>query len=284
VIIDTHQHIWNLDLLEYSWLVPEYGTLYRSYEPRELEPQLKATGVDYTVLIQAANSYDDTNYMLRQADTFPWIIGVVGWVPLDNPREVAAILDRKYTKHPKFRGVRHLIHEEQDLNWLSRKLVLESLGLLAERGLTFDVVSVLPPHLKHVPKLAEKLPHLNLVIDHLSKPPIKAQGWNPWAKQMAEAAQHPNVYAKLSGLNTAADWNTWSADDLKPYINYVVEQFGADRLMFGSDWPVAMLAGDYQKVKTETEKAIAHLSKPQSEAIWSKTAIKFYGLKKLLGK
>jgi L-fuconolactonase len=282
VIIDTHQHIWNLDLVEYSWLVPEYGSLYRSYEPRELEPQLKAAGVDYTVLVQAANSYDDTNYMLRQADNFPWIIGVVGWVPLDNPREAAAMLDRKYIRHPNFCGVRHLIHEEQDANWLSRKLVTESLGLLAERDLTFDVVSVLPSQLKHVPKLAEKLPKLRIVIDHLSKPPIKDKGWNPWAKQMAECAEHPNVYAKISGLNTAADWATWSANDLKPYIDYVVEKFGADRLMFGSDWPVAVLAGDYQKVKVETEKALAHLSKSQREAIWSKTAINFYDLKKLI--
>jgi L-fuconolactonase len=262
--------------------VPEYGPLYRTYEPRELEPQLKAVGVYYTVLVQAANSYDDTNYMLRQADAFPWIIGVVGWVPLDNPREVAAILDRKYTKYPKFRGVRHLIHEEQDTNWLSRKLVIESLGLLAERGLTCDIVSVLPSQLKHVPKLAERVPKLKLVIDHLSKPPIKDKGWNPWARQMKECAAFNNVYAKISGLNTAADWATWSAEDLKPYIDHAVDIFGAERLMFGSDWPVAVLAGDYQKVKVETEKAIAHLSKSQRDAIWSKTAVSFYGLKKLL--
>jgi L-fuconolactonase len=263
--------------------VPEYGPLYRTYEPRELEPQLKTAVVDYTVLVQAANSYDDTNYMLRQADAFPWIIGVVGWVPLDNPREVAAILDRKYNKYPKFCGVRHLIHEEQDSNWLSRKLVIESLGLLAERGLTCDIVSVLPSQLKHVPKLAEKVPKLKFVIDHLSKPPIKDKGWNPWAKQMAECASYPNVYAKISGLNTAADWATWSAEDLKPYIDHAVDIFGAERLMFGSDWPVAVLAGDYQKVKTETERAIAHLTKSQRDAIWSKTAVSFYGLKKLLG-
>jgi L-fuconolactonase len=283
MIIDTHQHFWNLDLVEYSWLVPEYGLLYRSYEPRELEPQLKPSGVDYTVLVQAANSYDDTNYMLRKADEFKWIAGVVGWVPLDNPKEAVDMLDRKYIKHPKFRGIRHLIHGEQDTNWLLRKLVIESLGHLAERNLTFDVVSVLPEHLKQVPKLAEKLPNLKIVIDHLSKPPIKEKAWNPWAKQIADCAKYPNVYAKISGLNTAADWSTWSAQDLKPYIDFVVEHFGAERLMFGSDWPVALLAGDYKKVKEETEKAIAHLSRSQREAIWSKTAIKFYGLKKLLG-
>lgn len=279
MIIDAHQHFWNLDLLEYSWLVPEYGALYRSFEPRELEPLLKAAAVDKTVLVQAANSYDDTNYMLRQAAEFDWIAGVVGWVPLDNPREAAAMLDRKYTKHPKFVGMRHLIHEEQDSKWLVRPLVLESLALLAERELSFDVVSVLPEQLKLVPQIAEKLPKLKLVIDHLSKPPIKDKAWEPWASIIADCASYPNVYAKISGLNTAADWASWSAADLQPYIDHVLTHFSSDRLMFGSDWPVAILAGDYQKVKDETAKAIAHLEQSEREAIWAKTAIAFYGLK-----
>jgi L-fuconolactonase len=279
LIIDSHQHFWNLDLVEYSWLVPEFGPLYRTYEPRELEPQLKAAGVDKTVLVQAANSYEDTNYMLRKADEFDWILGVVGWLPLDNPREAESMLNRKYFEHPKFCGVRHLIHEEQDTNWLARPLVLEGLKLLADRGLTFDVVSVLPEHLKHVPALAEKLPTLRIVIDHLSKPPIKDAGWQPWADQIAACAEAPNVFAKLSGLNTAADWGTWTAADLQPYITHAVKHFGAERLMFGSDWPVAVLAGDYRKVKDETEKAITHLEEAQREAIWSGTAAAFYARK-----
>ena len=126
--------------------------------------------------------------------------------------------------------------------------------------------------------IAEKVPELKIVIDHLSKPPIKDKGWGDWAELMKICAQHPNVYAKISGLNTAADWENWSADDLKPYIDFVVEHFGAERLMFGSDWPVAILAGDYLKVKVETEKAIAHLSQDQQDAIWSQTAKAFYGL------
>ncbi len=277
MIIDTHQHFWNLDLVEYSWLVPEYGPIYRTFEPRELEPQLKTSGVAKTVVVQAANSYDDTNYMLRKADEFDWIAGVVGWVPLWNPREARPMLDR-YSKHPKFCGMRHLIHEEQDPKWLQQNLVLEGLGLLAERNLTFDAVPVSHEHLANIPVIAEKVPNLKIVIDHLSKPPIKAKEWGEWADLMKECAKHPNVYGKLSGLNTAADWENWGADDLRPYIDFVVEHFGADRLMFGSDWPVAILAGDYQKVKTETEKAISHLSQDQKDAIWSKTAISFYGL------
>ena len=153
MIIDTHQHFWNLDLVEYSWLVPEFGPLYRTFEPRELEPQLKKAGVAKTVLVQAANSYDDTNYMLRKADEFDWIAGVVGWVPLWNPREAASMLDR-YQRHPGFCGMRHLIHEEQNTKWLQQDLVIESLGMLAERNLAFDAVPVLPEHLENVPVIA----------------------------------------------------------------------------------------------------------------------------------
>ncbi len=276
-IIDSHQHFWNLDLVEYSWLVPAYGPLYRSYGPQELAPQLEAAGVSKTVTVQAANSYDDTNYMLRQADAFDWIAGVVGWVPLTNPREAGPMLER-YAKHPKFVGMRHLIHEEQDPRWLQQPLVLESLALLAERGLTFDAVPVTAEQLENVPIVAAAVPDLKIVIDHLAKPPIKDKGWQPWADLIARCAQHPNVYAKLSGLNTAADWDRWSAADLQPYIDFAIEKFGADRLMFGSDWPVAVLAGNYQKVRAETATALAARPAAEQEAIWSKTAIAFYGL------
>lgn len=276
-IIDTHQHFWNLDLLEYSWLVPAYGPLYRSYGPQELEPQLAAAGVASTVLVQAANSYDETNYLLRLADAFDWIAGVVGWVPLTNPREAGPMLDR-LRQHPKFVGMRHLIHEEQDPRWLQQPLVFESLGLLAERELCFDAVPVTPEQLENVPVIAEAVPELRIVIDHLAKPPIKEGGWQPWADGIARCAEHPNVYAKLSGLNTAADWEGWSAADLQRYIDFAVEQFGAERLMFGSDWPVAVLAGDYRKVRDETATALAPLSAAEREAIWSRTASSFYRL------
>ena len=276
--VDTHQHFWNLDLVEYSWLIPAYGPLYRTFGPHELEPQLKTAGIDKTVLVQSANSYADTNYMLAQADIFDWIGAVIGWVPLWNPREAAHMLDTKYTKHSKFRGMRHLIHEEQDPEWVLWELVIEGLRLFEERELVFEVVAVFPNHLKLVPALAEKLPNLTLVIDHLAKPPIKDKVMGEWAEQLAAAAQYPNVYAKVSGLNTAADLDTWTAPDIKPYIDFAREQFGADRLMFGSDWPVAVLAGDYQKVWTATQQAIADYSQEEQAAILGDTAVKVYGL------
>jgi L-fuconolactonase len=278
VIVDAHQHFWNLDEVDYPWLNAGYGPLYRNYEPVELEPQLKRAGVAATVLVQAADSYADTESMLAQADRYDWIAGVVGWVPLTCPEEAAEALDR-FCRNPKFVGIRHLIHEEQDPDWLLQPEVQEGLAILAERGVTFDVVSVLPRHLEHVPVLAQRHPNLKMVIDHLSKPSIKEKGWSPWADLLSDAASHSNVYAKVSGLNTAADWERWTGDDLVPYIDHAIDVFGAERLMFGSDWPVAILAGDYQKVRDETEKALSGRDAETRRAIWSDTAIRFYGLR-----
>jgi L-fuconolactonase len=273
--IDAHQHFWNLDLVEYPWLGPQYGPIYRSYEPPELEPQLQEAGIDRTVLVQAANSYADTDYMLEQADRYEWIGAVIGWVPLQEPDEAARALDR-YMQHPKFRGMRHLIHEEPDPDWVVQGSVIESLKLLAERDLIFEVVAVFPNHLKHVPTLAERVPTLRMVIDHLAKPPIKSGELETWANQLAAAARYPNVSAKVSGLNTAADWESWSAADLRPSIDTALRQFGADRLMFGSDWPVCVLAGDYAKVWNETNRALEGRSQAEIEAILGGTAARVY--------
>ena len=277
MIVDAHQHFWNLEQHSYPWLTPDAGSIYRTFEPPELEPQLREAGVQATVLVQAMDSYEDTDAMLARADRYAWIAGVVGWVPLTRPAEAEQALER-YAKHPKFKGMRHLIHEEADPDWLLQDTVAESLGLLSARGLTFDVVSVLPEHLRHVPTLCEKVPGLRMVIDHLSKPPIKEKAWQPWADLLAGAAASPNVYAKVSGLNTAADWDSWTAEDLQPYIDHAVATFGPDRLMFGSDWPVATLADDYQRVLSETKRALRELAPEEIEAILSGTAVEFYGL------
>lgn len=275
--IDAHQHFWDLDRVEYPWLGPHVSAINRTYEPAELEPHLAATGVEATVVVQAANSLADTEYMLEQAGRYPWIAGVVGWVPLLEPTEAARALD-EYGGHPKFRGVRHLIHDEADPDWVVRDQVVAGLRLLEERGLTFDVVAVFPDHLRHVPFLAEALPGLRLVIDHLAKPPIRERRMEPWGEQMAAAARYPNVSAKVSGLNTAADPDSWSAVDLKPYIDRAFDLFGAERLMFGSDWPVCELAGTYERVWEETNLALAGRSREESDAVLGGTAERVYGL------
>lgn len=273
--VDAHQHFWNLSRVAYPWLTPNAGPLYRSYEPTELAPRLRAAGIDRTILVQAANSFDDTDAMLAQATAYDWIGAVVGWVPLLEPREAALALDR-YAQHPKFRGVRHLIHTEADPDWLMREPVIESVRLLAARGLVFEVVAVFPDHLKHVPALAERAPGLTIVIDHLAKPPIRDRLLEPWATQLAMAAHYPAVHAKVSGLNTAADPQTWTAADLQPYIDIALGEFGAERLMFGSDWPVCLLAGDYARVWTETNRALAGRSLTEIDAVLGETAARVY--------
>lgn len=275
--IDTHQHFWNLDRVDYPWLGPQLGPIYRNFEPADLEPELQAAGIEQTVVVQAANSYADTDSMLEHADVHPWIGGVIGWAPLLEPDEAARALDR-YRRHPRFRGIRHLIHDEPDPDWIMQERVVEGLGALAERDLIFEVVAVFPNHLRHVPTLAEKLPSLRMIIDHLAKPPIKERSMEPWASQMAAAASYPNVYAKVSGLNTAADPDAWSAADLKPYVDLVIERFGVDRLMFGSDWPVCLLAGDYQKVWTETNRALEGCSEAEKDALLGGTAARVYNI------
>lgn len=274
--VDTHQHFWNLSEVEYSWLVPEYGPIYATFEPTDLEPQVKAAGIDKTVLVQSANSYEDTASMLRISDTNDWIGAVIGWVNLLNPQETEKRM-QIYSKHPKFRGIRHLIHTEADPHWVVQDVVIESLKVLAAHNMIFEVVAVFPNHLEHVPTLAEKIPNLTLVIDHLAKPPIKDKQMSPWSDQMRAAASFKNVHAKVSGLNTAAAAD-WSAADLKPYIDFVIEIFGADRLMFGSDWPVAILAGDYAQVWRETNKALEGRSQAEIDAILGGTARRIYRL------
>lgn len=277
MIIDAHQHFWNLDRVAYPWLTPAYGPIYRTFEERDLEPHLDTFGVEGTVIVQSMDSYEDSDYMLEVADRWPRIAGVVGWVPLTRAEEAASVLDR-YQRDQRFVGVRHLIHEDPDPDWLLRSDVQDGLTLLAERDLAFDVVAVLPRHLEHVPVLAERHPGLRLVIDHLAKPPVKDRGWEPWAGLIARAAEHRNVYAKISGLNTAADWETWSADDLRPYVEHVLQAFGAERLMFGGDWPVAVLAGDYPKVWRETEKLLTEIDEGARARVLGATAAEFYRL------
>lgn len=276
-VIDAHQHLWNLNRVEYPWLDQNMGPVFRTIEEPELEPQLAAAGVDRTVIVQSADSAADTDYMTEVADRWPRIAGIVGWVPLDRPEEADKELDRR-TADPRFVGVRHLIHTEADPDWVVRPQVQEGLGLLAERALAFDVVAVLPRHLEHVPVLAERHPSLRLVIDHLAKPPIREGGWEPWATLLRRAAAYPTVYAKVSGLNTAAEPETWSASDLRRYVDHALDCFGPDRLMYGGDWPIATLAGDYAKVWRETNAVLAGLGQADRDRILGGTAADFYRL------
>lgn len=274
-VIDAHQHFWNLDRVDYPWLTPGHGVIHRTWEEPDLAHDLGTAGVEHTVIVQSMDSFADTEYMIEVADRWPVIAAIVGWVPLDRPETANEALER-YAADPRIVGIRHLIHELPDPDWLRRAEVQEGLALLAERGLTFDVVAVLPRHLEHVPYLSERHPDLRIVIDHLAKPPIAERGWEPWAGLLRAAAENPNVYVKLSGLNTAADWETWTADDLRPYVDHAFEVFGPDRMMYGGDWPVSVLAGDYPKVWAETQRLLESLAPADRDRVLGGTAAEFY--------
>jgi len=281
MIIDAHQHFWNLDKVAYPWLGPEVGVLYRTFEAPELEPQLQAAGVDKTVIVQAMDSYADTQYMLDTGAAWSWVAGVVGWVPLLDPDETARALAGHKQHTPLFKGMRHAIHGETNPDWVVQPAVIESLTILAAMGYTFDVVAVFPQHLKHIPTLSERIPTLKMMIDHLAKPPYlshDARAMATWRDHLAAAAQNPNVYAKISGLNTAVGKADWSAADLQPAIDFALTQFGAHRLVFGSDWPVALLAGDYARVVAQTRLCLAALPLADQAAIWGGNANRFYAL------
>jgi L-fuconolactonase len=279
--IDAHQHIWDLDQVAYPWLTPAFGPLARTYLMGELEPQLAAAEVTATILVQAANSYEDTAYMFDQADRYPWVVAVVGWVPLLYPDVTGRAIER-LAANPYLRGIRHLIHNEPDPRWLLQDRVVESLDLLARARLTFDVVATLPAHLECVAALGERVPNLRMVIDHLGGPLIgtgTSADHALWRQNLARTAQNPNVYAKISGLGTlCADPQGWSADDIRPYVEFALATFGPQRCLCGGDWPVCTLAGSYARTWANYRAALAGLSEGDQEAVFGRSACAFYGI------
>src|SRR6516225_4377836 len=271
-IVDAHQHFWNYGTYQTSWMEkPPYAgdaafaLIRRSFGPADLQPELEAAGVSASITVQAADGPAENDFLLGCATINPWIAGVVGWIPLDRPDEAALMLER-FSHKQKFVGVRHLINVEPDPDWIMRSTVIEGLKMLAVHGLTFDYVGILPRHLEHVPTLAELLPALRIVVDHLGKPPI-AGGFEPWASLLAAAAKARNVFAKLSGLD-AGQGDRWSASDLSRYVDHALTVFGPDRLMYGSDWPVSLFRGGYGKVWREVKTATSQLARQESAEFW----------------
>ncbi len=279
MIIDAHVHLWNLRRSDYAWLHgPGNDKINRTIEWAEIEPLLRSNGISRAILVQADDTDSDTDYLLEVAAGHDQVSGVVAYVPLHSPAEAAKRLDRIRDGH-KVVGVRNLIHDRPDPDWLLRPDVDEGLALLAERDIPFDVVSVLPRHLEHVATLSQRHPRLRMVIDHLSKPPIKAADDGQWRSLLAAAAASRNVYAKVSGLYPAAGaLDDWDPEDIRPSFEFAYQTFGPERLMFGSDWPVSVLAGGYERVWRGLSALFAELGQPARDAILAGTASSFYGL------
>lgn len=274
-MIDAHQHFWQVGRFEYPWMSPDLGVLFRDYLPDDLAPILRQNGITQTVLVQASNSVAESRWLMNLADANNFIAGVVGWVDLMSP-DIDAQLD-ELTAHPKFKGVRHLVESEPDDDWLIQPSVWSGLQKLSARGLSYDLL-VHTRHLKHTAQVAESCPELALVIDHLAKPPIARNEIKEWSRAFEPLALYPNIYCKLSGLVTEANWHSWKTDDLRPFVHCALELFGADRLMFGSDYPVCLLAASYDRVLDSFEEILKYISDTDREKIFSNNAAKFYRL------
>jgi L-fuconolactonase len=274
-IVDSHVHVWDAARADYPWLrgLPQ---LARRYDLDEIAEEHAAAGVRQVVLVQAADNLSDTEHMLDVARRTPRVAGVVAWVPLVRPERVRSCLDSWAGR--RVVGVRHLIHRDEDPNLLADRRIDRSMQLLARRGLTFDVCAETTHLLGLVPQLAERHPDLCLVVDHLAKPPIRERGWQPWARLLADAAAAPNVVVKLSGLNTAAADGA-GPRDYQPYVDHALEVFGPRRMMFGGDWPFALLAADSYRQIVEPLLACLHgLDGEARDAVLAGTARRVYRL------
>lgn len=279
-MIDTHVHVWNFKKAAYDWLEGDTSVLNRTYHLHEVEIEMAQVGITGAVLVQAANNLEDTNWMLEVAQTNNLVAGVVGWLPLLQPGETEALLNDKYKRNHYFKGVRHLIHNEADPKWLLQEEVLESLKLLAARQLRVDIVGVLPAHIETALKVAEKVPGLQMVFDHLNQPPVPFdEKWSHWCELLKEAAANENFYAKISGLGTTVNKQNWGVNDITPCVAFALETFGTDRCFCGGDWPVSLLAGTYTETWKNYNLVIQSLlDKKQQQKVFTENAVRFYRL------
>lgn len=279
MIIDSHQHFWRLDQpkpFDYSWLeAPHLAKIRRDYVPSDLAPLIAKCGVEKTIFVQAQHHLDENRWALKLADENDFIAGIVGWVDLASEACEDQLLE--FRQHPKFVGVRHVTHDEPDDDYIVRPEILRGLSVLQKHRVPFDMLFFVK-HLKHAQTLAERLPELPLVLDHLAKPEIKQQRLDNWIDAFRAAARYENVVCKLSGMVTEADHASWKPSDLRPYVQEALEAFGPDRLMFGSDWPVCELAGSYDQVFHALVDALGPISATERAAIFGGTAKRVYRL------
>lgn len=275
--IDSHQHFWDLNnpKLSYPWMPPAPSPLRRNYLPADLKPLLDSNRFDGCVAVQACQVDSEAEWLLGLADKNSFIKGVVAWVDLKDPH-VGNRLD-VLQKHSRFKGVRHIIQDEPDVNWALQADVIRGLKELERRDIPYDML-VKPPQLHVVQPIADKLPKLRMVIDHIAKPLIVQHVMEPWAKQMETLSKAPQIWVKLSGMITEADPKNWKASDLAPYVHHVYQLWGAERCMFGSDWPVCLLAGSWKQVLAALTQALGPLQQDVREKILGETATKFYRL------
>ncbi|WP_219414624.1 amidohydrolase family protein [Pseudonocardia nigra] len=273
--IDAHLHLWDLDRSDYAWITPAHGPLHTSVLPGRAVAEMDACGIDRAVLVQAEDSETDTEFLLEVAKRCDRFAGVVGWVRLDDPGVAEAQLDR-WQAHPAFCGVRHLVHDDPRDDFLALPAVRASLGLLAARGVPFDVPDAWPRHLAATAELAGALPELTVVVDHLGKPPHGRPDFGEWRRVLADVAARPNTVAKVSGLQVPGI--PFTAEVLRPAWDAALELFGPDRLIWGSDWPMTLLTAGYAGTWEVLAGLIGELTPAEQEKILAGTAVRTYRL------
>ncbi len=273
--IDAHQHFWQYSPREFGWITHEMSAIRRDFLPQDLQPLLKTAGFDASIAVQAAQTSEETNFLLDLANKYPFIAGVVGWADLQAPDAEEKLT--RISENKKLVGVRHVVQSEPDINFLLRPAFMKGIRLLEKFDLTYDIL-IYPKHLPVTARFVEQFPDQKFVLDHLAKPLIKDRILQPWTADIWALAAFENVSCKLSGMVTEADWKNWKKDDFIPYLDVVFEAFGVNRLMIGSDWPVCTIAGNYAEVMEIVQEYIKSLSKDEQKLIMGGNAARFYGV------
>jgi L-fuconolactonase len=274
-IIDTHHHFWKYSAAEYGWINDEMKTIRRDFLPADLKKTLDDAGVSGAVSVQARTTVEESDWLLSMAEKHDFLRGVVGWVPLTES-DVEKHLER-LAQHKKFKGVRHVIQGEPDNNYILRPDFNAGVKKLLKYKLRYDIL-IFEKHLKPSIRFVDQHPNQMFILDHVAKPKIKERILSPWREDMIELGKRPNVYCKLSGMITEADWKKWSSADLAPYLDTALQAFGPKRLLFGSDWPVMLVAGQYKPWVELIKQTIKRYSTAEQEQILAKNAIEAYGL------
>ena len=275
MVIDSHQHFWKYESVKHEWIDDAMSVIRKDFMPSDLQKVYAENGIDGCVAVQADQTLEETDFLLDLADKNDFIKGVVGWVDF-RAKNIDEVL-KHYTQFDKLKGFRHVVQGEPDLNFLLRPSFLRGISSLEKYNFTYDIL-VFPHQLGAVLELVKRFPNQKFVINHIAKPYINDGFFDGWAVLMFEIGKCKNVYCKMSGMITEADFKTWTPSQIEPYMNVVLNAFGSKRILFGSDWPVCLVAGNYTEVKDLVTDFIAELSPTEQTNIMGNNAIKFYNL------
>ncbi|MGJ1439535.1 amidohydrolase family protein [Sphingobacterium siyangense] len=273
--IDTHQHFWKFDPIRDSWITEEMQVIKRDFSPLDIQFVLERNGFGGSVAVQADQSKEETAYLVQLANDYPFIKGVVGWIDLQ-AADIRQQLD-SYQSDTVIKGFRHIVEGEADPDFLIRPAILNGLKALADYGYTYDLL-IRPRHYAATLDCVQQNPNLQFVLDHIAKPPIKSKAFDEWATFIDALSAFPNVVCKVSGLATEADWEGWKLDDFKQYLEHIFARFGKERIMYGSDWPVCLLAASYEESIAIVEDKLGQFTAAEKNAFWAENAIRVYNL------